>query len=213
MKRAIAEQAQSRERGNPDPDDEDLKLIELVRAGDRIAFDRIVLKYRDRIVSLCARVLGDSREGEDAAQETFVKVYGNIGRFKGESRFSTWLYRIAVNTCRNFGRSWWDRLWRTAYRLDTTVIADNGEERRRELEDTSMLPTKDLERKRRAAVIREAIGKLPVNHRELVILRDIQEQSYDEIARITGLPEGTVKSRLARAREALRNDLKGLQYE
>jgi RNA polymerase sigma-70 factor, ECF subfamily len=194
-------------------DEEDLRLIDLVCSGDRVAFDRLVIKYRDRIVSFCVRMLGDFQEGEDAAQDTFLKVYGNIGRFKAESRFSTWLYRIAVNTCRNQRRSWWGRVWRAALYLDKPVIDGEGKEEPRELGDTSMLPSKDLERKTRATAIRAAIGRLPAIHRELVILRDIQGKSYEEIEAIAGVPGGTVRSRLARARAALQNELKGMYYE
>jgi RNA polymerase sigma-70 factor (ECF subfamily) len=213
MNRVTTEQEHAQGCGNPDSDGDDLKLIELIRANDRIAFDRLVVKYRDRIVTLCVRTIGNFQEGEDAAQETFVKVYENIGRFKGDASFSTWLYRIAINTCRNHGRSWWGRVWRTAYHLDKSTTDDEGKEQQRELSDTRMLPTKDLERTTQAAAINAAIGKLPAIHRELVVLRDVQGKSYEEIEAITGLAEGTVKSRLARAREALQQELKGLYYE
>jgi RNA polymerase sigma-70 factor, ECF subfamily len=211
MNGASAEQARATE--SLGPDNEDVQLIERVRSGDRIAFDRLVLKYRDRIVSLCVRTLGDFHEGEDAAQETFVKAYGNIDRFKGEAGFSTWLYRIAVNTCRNHGRSWWGRVWHSAYHLDKTTVDGEGNELQRELSDTRMVPSKDLERKIRAEAINGAIGRLPAIHRELVILRDIDGKTYEEIETITGIAEGTVKSRLARARATLQNELKGLVYE
>jgi RNA polymerase sigma-70 factor (ECF subfamily) len=211
MNRATIEQAQSSV--NPDSDRDDLKLIELIRTGDRIAFDRLVIKYRDRIVTLCVRTIGNFQEGEDAAQETFVKVYENIGRFKGDACFSTWLYRIAINTCRNHGRSWWGQVWRTADHLDKSTTDDEGKPQLRELSDTRMLPSKDLERTTLAAAINAAIGKLPAMHRELVVLRDVQGKSYEEIEGITGLAEGTVKSRLARARDALQKELKGLYYE
>jgi RNA polymerase sigma-70 factor, ECF subfamily len=211
MSRAIVEQVRAVE--DAAPDNEDVRLVELARSGDRIAFDRLVLKYRDRIVSLCVRTLGNFQEGEDAAQEVFVKVYEHLGRFKGEASFSTWIYRIAVNTCRNQGRSWWGRVWRTADHLDKSAVDNEGNERQRELGDTRMVPSKDLDRKIRAEAIKGAIGRLPLIHRELVILRDVDGKSYEEIEEITGVAEGTVKSRLARARAALQNELKGIMYE
>jgi RNA polymerase sigma-70 factor (ECF subfamily) len=213
MDGAVVEQAQAPKQPAADADEEDLYLVEQVRLGDRISFDRLVLKYQGRIVSLCVRTLGDFQDGEDAAQETFVKAYVNIGRFKGKAGFSTWLYRIAINTCRNHGRSWWGRLWRHAYRLDKTTIDDEGNELQRELADTGTLPSEELEQKTRAAAVLAAIRKLPLIHRELVVLRDIEGKSYEEIEAISGVAEGTVKSRLARARAALQNELKGLFYE
>jgi|WetSurMetagenome_2_1015567.scaffolds.fasta_scaffold00077_41 RNA polymerase sigma-70 factor, ECF subfamily len=193
----------------PASDDEDVRLVALAQGGDRIAFDRLVVKYRDRIVSLCVRTLGDFSGGEDAAQETFFKAYTNVHRFTGDAAFSTWLYRIAVNTCTNQGTSWWSRTWRAALHLDKEIKDEEGGARPRELGDTSMLPSKELERKTAAAALKTAIQKLPLIHRQLVILRDMEGKSYEEIRVITGISEGTVKSRLARARAALRKDLQG----
>jgi RNA polymerase sigma-70 factor, ECF subfamily len=209
MNRASGEQ--------PDPppgqDEEDLRLGENVRRGDRISFDRLVIKYRDRIVSLCVRTLGDFQEGEDAAQESFIKAYRNIAGFRGGASFSTWIYRIAVNTCRNQGQSWWGRVWRTAQHLDKTTDDGEGNEGKVELADDGPLPSGELDRKIRTKAVYAAIKKLPLIHRELVVLRDIEGKSYEEIEAVTGVPAGTVKSRLARARAALQNDLKGLYYE
>lgn len=191
---------------------DDRTLVEKTREGDRIAFDRLVIKYRDRIVGLCARLLCNPTEGEDAAQETFLKVYRNLDRFRGDAEFFTWLYRIALNTCRNRQRSWWSRFRRMAVRLDEPIQTENGP-RPRELGDTRMIPTKDLRRRRLGAAIREGLRGLAAKHRELVVLRDIQGLSYEEIERLTGLPAGTVKSRLSRAREALQQKLKGVANE
>mgnify|MGYP006300594745 FL=1 len=191
---------------------EDRSLVAKAREGDRIAFDRLVIKYRDRVVGLCARLLCSPVEGEDAAQETFLKVYRNLDRFRGDAEFFTWLYRIALNTCRNRRRSWWNRLRRIAVRLDEPIQTENGPQPR-ELGDTRMIPTKDLERKRLGAAIREGLTGLAAKHRELVVLRDVQGLSYEEIERLTGLSSGTVKSRLSRAREALSHKLKGIADE
>ncbi|HUI92470.1 MAG TPA: sigma-70 family RNA polymerase sigma factor [Chitinivibrionales bacterium] len=195
---------------HPAQDEEDLRLVENVRQGDRISFDRLVLKYRDRIVMLCVRTLGDFQEGEDAAQETFVKAYRSIGGFRGRASFSTWLYRIAVNTCRNQGQSWWNRAWRTALHLDKPAVDGEGNEMQTELAGDDPPASAELDRKRTGEAIRAAIKKLPLIHRQLIVLRDIEGKSYEEIEGITGVPAGTVKSRLARARAALQNDLKGL---
>lgn len=194
-------------------DDEDCRLITLIRAGDRIAFDRLIVKYQRKIITLCTRMLGNETDGEDAAQDTFVKVYKNIANFSGRSKFSTWLYTIALNTCKNSGTSWWSTMWKKSVKLDRTVIDDDGHESQRDLKDTKLMPTKDLERKRKMALLENAIAKLPRIHRELIILRDYEEKSYEEIAAIVGVNEGTIKSRLARARSALEVELKGVLDE
>jgi RNA polymerase sigma-70 factor, ECF subfamily len=194
-------------------DDEDLRLIALIREGDRIAFDRLIVKYQRKIITLCTRMLGNETDGEDAAQDTFVKVYNNIAGFGGRSKFSTWLYTIALNTCKNSGTSWWSTMWKKSVKLDRTVVDDDGNESSRDLKDTKLMPSKDLERKRKMALLENAVAKLPKIHRELIILRDYEEKSYDEIAAIVGVNEGTVKSRLARARAALEQELKGVLDE
>jgi RNA polymerase sigma-70 factor (ECF subfamily) len=194
-------------------DDEDLRLIALIREGDRIAFDRLIVKYQRKIITLCTRMLGNETDGEDAAQDTFVKVYNNIASFGGRSKFSTWLYTIALNTCKNSGTSWWSTMWKKSVKLDRAVVDDDGNESPRDLRDTKLMPSKDLERKRKMALLENAVAKLPKIHRELIILRDYEEKSYDEIAAIVGVNEGTVKSRLARARTALEQELKGVLDE
>lgn len=191
-------------------EDEDLRLIRLFRDGDRIAFDRLVLKYQHQIIAFCVRQMGDYSDGEEAAQETFLKVYRNVNQFRGDCRFSTWIFTIAVNTCRNMGQSWWSRLWKGALKIDKPLYTEDGEEEIRDLRDTRELPSKDLDRKCQAEVINAALSKLPAIHKELIILRDFQELHYEEIEKITGLSSGTIKSRLARARVALQNELKGL---
>ena len=192
--------------------DDDEKLVELCRSGDRIAFDRLVVKYQHIVVGMCTRLTGSRGDGEDTAQECFVKVYRHIARFSGESTFSTWLYRIVINTCRNRHRSWWNRLSRQSVAMNTGTDADqSGGDRSIELGDTRFTPVKELERKRLGMAIERAIQELPRQQKEVVLLRDVQGLSYEEIERITGLAEGTVKSRLFRARNLLQQKLKGLE--
>jgi RNA polymerase sigma-70 factor (ECF subfamily) len=188
--------------------DEDALLVKGCRAGDRTAFNRLVLKYQDRIVSLCVRLAGSLPDGQDAAQEVFVKAFRSIGLFKGESRFSTWLYRIAVNTVRNQRRSWWHRLWSAS-----SHAGGAGEGFCEEIADSGALPDAELQRKRIGRAIGRALLALPARGRELVVLRDIQGLSYEEIEAATGMKLGTVKSGLARAREALRRELSGVMDE
>jgi RNA polymerase sigma-70 factor (ECF subfamily) len=188
---------------------EELRLVALAAEGDRLAFDRLVLAHRDRIMTLCLRLLGDYHEGEDAAQETFVRVYHGLTRFKGQARFGTWVHRIAINVCRNRRRSWWRRMSRGAVRLDKPADTAEGSIER-ELSDTRMSPVKEFRRRRTVAAIKRALAALPLKQRELVVLRDVQGLSYEEITAVTGIAPGTVKSRIARARESLRRKLGSL---
>jgi RNA polymerase sigma-70 factor (ECF subfamily) len=193
----------------PDNGAEDRALIERCRRGDRRAFDRLVLKYQRMIVALCVRLMGDAADGQDAAQETFVKAYRNLDGFKGEARFSTWLYQIALNTCRNLQRSWWSALRRRFVRIDAAIESDEGG-RLPQIGDTRLSPEKDLEAGRIAGAVRAGLAGLSPIHRELIVLRDIQGLSYEEIGAMTGLSEGTVKSRLSRGRESLQHSLRGI---
>lgn len=178
-------------------------------AGDRKAFDRLVLRYRDVIFNLCFRITGDYDEANDCAQETFIKVYRNIKGFQHRSGFSTWLYRIAVNTCRNHVSSLSYRMKQKMIRLDNpgNEYNDAGGI---DISDGSSDPVRVYEAKENEAVIQKAIESLPSAQRILIVLRDIEGKTYEDIAEITGLKHGTVKSKLARARQDLRTRLKGV---
>ncbi len=189
---------------------DDRDLVALCRQGDRIAFDRLIRRYQSMIVSLCVRLMGDREEGIDAAQDAFVKAYRHIGGFKGDARFSTWLYQIAVNTCRNKRSCWWRRLMSRAVRLDQPRDTRDEKSAPCELADTRMTPLKDLQRHRRTAMLRQALAALAPRQRELIVLRDLDGLSYEEIGIVAGISSiGTVKSRIARARNELRRRLKG----
>jgi len=189
------------------PSEEDASLIKSFQAGRKAAFDELVLKHQSRIFNLCYWYLGDEQEANDSAQETFVKAYRSLKSFRFESAFSTWLYRVAVNTCKN-------KLKSSSYRhrAKAVPIGNPGEQgegsRAVDVEDDSPSPLKALEKKERIRLIKAAIDSLPLEHREVVSLRDIQGLPYEHISRITGLNLGTVKSRLARARFELRGKLR-----
>jgi RNA polymerase sigma-70 factor (ECF subfamily) len=194
------------------PADERRKDAALIRAfheGDKAAFDRLVLKHKDRLFNLCFRLLGDYEEANDSAQEAFIKVYRSLKKFRFESAFSTWLYRIAVNTCKN-------KLKSSAYRQKRKMVpldnphSLNSRRLGREIHDESQSPAIELEKKERMRVIQEAINALPPEQREVVTLRDIEGFSYEEVAEITGFNLGTVKSRLARARLDLKKKLRSV---
>jgi RNA polymerase sigma-70 factor (ECF subfamily) len=185
---------------------EDAQLVRAFKKSHDIAsFDALVIKYKNRVFNICFRFLGEREEANDCAQETFLKVYRALSGFREEAAFSTWLYRIAMNTCKN-------RISSREYRRKRMTVnpggSENGEDRGFEIEDTRNSPVLLFERSEKARIVREAIASLDARHRAVVILRDIEGFSYEEIARIEGLNVGTVKSRIARAREALKEKLK-----
>lgn len=190
-------------------DKEDWKLVKLFCQGDRIAFDRLVLKYQDLVVGMCTRLTASIQEGEDSAQDIFLKMYKSICSFRGDAKFTTWLYKVTVNTCNNKSKSFWKKLSKKSYSLDDQL----DDEPKHDIGDTSFYPQKDLERKRIGIAVKDAISKLSEKHRTLVVLRDIEGLSYDEITESTGLSKGTVKSRLSRARALLQEKLKGIRNE
>lgn len=188
--------------------DHDADLVRAVQSGDMTAFDKLVLRHQDKLFNLVYWLLGDYQEANDCAQEIFIKVFKSIKKFRFESTFSTWLHRIAINTCKN-------RLKSSAYRWKKkTVPIKNPEASKNgnpipEIVNGSPSPVIQLEKKERMIRIQNAIDSLPEEQKRTVVLRDIQGMSYQEIADITGLNLGTVKSRIARGRMMLRTKLKG----
>lgn len=181
--------------------EEDLDLIQAFLGGDQSAFDKIVLKHKNMVFNLCFRLLNDFEEAEDCAQEIFIKVYKNIGKFRFQSAFSTWLYRVAVNTCKNKLGSLDFRIKNKTKEWDGAVESDNNQ-------NSAAAPEKNIEIKEINRHIEAAIDTLSADHKILVVLRDIELRSYEEIANATGMKLGTVKSKLSRAREQLKKKLK-----
>jgi RNA polymerase sigma-70 factor, ECF subfamily len=186
---------------------DDTQLVLDFQAQDEGAFDELVSRYMDMIFNLCFRVLGDYDDANDCAQETFIKVYKNLNNFEMRSGFSTWIYRIAVNTCKNHLSSGAGKARKKNLSLD---VNDKNNRGAIEIEDSSGDPVKVFEKREMEAIIRRAIESLPGEQRILIILRDIEGRPYDEISSITAIKIGTVKSRIARAREHLREMLEGV---
>ena len=188
---------------------DDALLIEAFQRGDKKAFDELVIRHKDRIFNLCYRFLGDYEEANDSAQEAFVKAYGSLNTFRLESAFSTWLYRIAVNACKN-------KLGSAAYRAKRkTVSLDNPGNNEdgplpMEIQNGTPSPLARMEEKEKMALVQRALDTLPTEFKMVVTLRDVEGLSYEEIAEVTRLNLGTVKSRIARARTDLRNKLRGV---
>lgn len=187
---------------------EDHDLIRAFCGGDKHAFDDLVKKHQDKTFNLCCWFLGDYHEANDICQEIFIKVYQSLDRFRFESAFSTWLYRVAVNTCKNRVDSLEYRYKKWMGRLD--AVKEPHDQDVLELADRSDSPLRELENKEQNRLIRKAINTLPNNKKTVVLLRDIEGLSYEEIGRVTGLKMGTIKSKLSRARLALRKKLIGL---
>jgi RNA polymerase sigma-70 factor (ECF subfamily) len=177
-------------------------LLRRLQRGDARAFRELVGTHQDRVYSLCLRMLGQAQEAEDVSQEVFVAVHRHLPRFRGECRLSTWIYRVAKNRCLNRLKSM--RL-RATEAHDVDVHEANGPS---EAHGTGPARPDDalLGAEERAQVHR-ALATLSDDHRLLVVLRDIEGMSYEEIEKITDLAEGTVKSRLHRARAALADAL------
>jgi len=188
---------------------EDEKLVRDFLSGNSRAFDLLVVKYKDTVFNLCYRYLGSLEDADDGAQETFVKIYRSLRTFRFESRLSTWIYRIALNTCRNRTSSKEYRQRASSVRLD--VHGEKGAGMPVDyIPSGSPNPGDSAEHREEEALIQEAIDSLAREHREVVVLRDIEGRSYEEISHITGHALGTVKSKIARARQQLRKKLEGL---
>ena len=191
-----------------DSSENDFDLVRAFKKGNHSAFEKIVLKYQDRVYNLCYRFLGDKQEAEDSAQDIFIKVYKSLKGFKLKSSFYTWLYRIVINTCKN-------RVKSLEYRRAKSRISIDDDQEKKDygitgIMDKESLPDMTLEQKEKIKRIQEAINSLPPDQKTMVILRDIEGLSYDEIAGITKNRLGTVKSKLSRARLGLRNKLEGI---
>jgi len=181
-------------------------LIRRLRDRDERAFREMVDEYRDRVFSLTLRMLSNRQEAEDLAQEVFITVFKSIDSFRGDSKFSTWLYRITANHCKNRIKYLARRHDRKQAEFDekTTggaaagAVATPYQSRR---------PDEQMQGAQIEVLLQQAIESLDEEHRLLVILRDVEELSYEEICEITGLAAGTVKSRIHRARVTLRKKL------
>ena len=183
-------------------------LIERFLSGDETAFDQIVERFQDLVFNLSLRLLGRREEAYDLSQEVFLQVYKKLGTFRREASLRTWIYRIVLNRAKNRQR-WWRR--REAEMVAVTI---EDAERQGSMElSTSMgvsvalLPDRALERRELGRILQEAIATLPFEQRTILLLKEIEGLSYNEISRALKLAIGTVKSRLARARKNLRDRL------
>ena len=175
-------------------------LVSVAQKGDLEAFNRLVLSYQDKIFTLAVRILGDEDSAKDITQNTFLSAYLKLYRFRNGS-FRSWLYRIATNTCYDEFRR------RKRHPVLSFEEEDDAEERLSPPYDfpgPSILPEKEFERRELEHIVQQALNQLDTDQRAVVVLVDLQDFDYQEAAQILGVPIGTVKSRLARARLRLR---------
>lgn len=181
------------------PEDE-RELIIRSQRGDVAAFEALVKQHQVVAYNVALRILGNPEDAQDAAQEALIKVFKSLGSFKAEAQFSTWLYRIVVNTCNDYLRR---ERRHTHFSLDQQLETDDGSIGR-DVPDESMAPERVHEKRVLQEKVQTAIQALPEQQRTVVVLRDIEGMSYEVIASMLDLPVGTVKSRINRGRDALR---------
>lgn len=175
------------------------QIIGQVLAGDNNAFGLLVERYQDRVYNLALRMCGNADDAFDLAQEAFFRAWRGLSGFQQDAAFSTWLFRLAANVCLD-----WLRAKKRRPTVSLTTVDDNGEAVQMELRDPSKCPEELLEAAEDRAALTQAMNELPIEYRQILTMRAINDMSYTEIADALALPEGTVKSRLARARLALR---------
>ena len=187
----------------------DGELIRGFLEGSEEAFNRLVLGHQARAFNIAYRFLGNYEDATEVAQDAFVQVYKNLHRFRGHSSFSTWLYKIILNLSRNVHRKRKRRKEDRKLSLDSPVSHDEGESQR-EIPDDRYGPERKLHSKEIDAQVQMALDKIAIEHRQVVVLRHIEGLSYTEMSEILGCAEGTIKSRLHRARQELREHLMDL---
>ncbi len=186
---------------------EDLDLVEKCRQGDVEAYGRLVMKYQDRVFNTCLRLCGNRADAEDCTQEAFLKAFRAIHSFEGNARFSTWVFRITVNVVLSARRK---SRARPSVSMDGPPRgrdADAGGSIAENVPADEQGPASRAENSDTMQQVQQALARLDVEHRMVIVLRDIESLDYEEIAEILNVPRGTVKSRLHRARMALRDAL------
>jgi RNA polymerase sigma-70 factor (ECF subfamily) len=184
--------------------DVDAELVARVQRGDKRAYDLLVLKYQRKIMRLLSRMIREPSEVEDVAQEAFIKAYRALPQFRGDSAFYTWLYRIAINTARNWQASSQRRP------MSSSIVSNEDDETFDQIDNLTDISTPEsvLASRQVVSTVNAAIDALPEELRTAIVLREIEGMSYEDIAQTMGCPIGTVRSRIFRAREAIAAQLR-----
>ena len=178
--------------------EQEAMIVRKVLQGDVNAFEKLVTEYEKAVYAIAQRMTGNPEDAADMTQETFIKAYNSLSSFRGDSKFSVWLYRIANNVCLDFLRS--------KNRRPTVSLSaedDDGEETQLDIADESQSPELLLESSLTRDAVRRGLDSLPPDYKQILLLREIQGLSYEEIAAALGIESGTVKSRIFRARKRL----------
>lgn len=183
------------------PGPTDAELVERFRDGDRAAFDEIVRRYRDRVYTLCRRWLEEEQAAEEVTQDVFLALFRSLAGFRGDARLSTWIFKVSLNHCRNRRQYRRRRAWGRHESIGPRPEEDDMPER--QLADESASADAGRNRAEAGSLVMEALATLEEDHRQILLLRDVEDLSYDEIAEILDLPGGTVRSRIHRARSEL----------
>ncbi|NLJ88062.1 MAG: sigma-70 family RNA polymerase sigma factor [Epulopiscium sp.] len=176
-------------------------LVNRVKKGSIAAFEELIIEHEGKIYNIAYRFFNNEEDAKDLSQEIFIKVFNKIHRFRGDSSFSTWLYRIAINTCIDELRK---RKGKESFSIDEDIKTDEGT-MAREFQDKDLSPEEIVINKEIASQIQWALNHLSESYKEVVILRDFQGFEYKQISEILGCSLGTVKSRISRARTELKN--------
>ena len=173
-------------------------LVQATTEGDSSAFEKLVLENQSRVYNLALRIVGNEDDAFDMSQEAFIKAYNSIGNFRGESRFSVWLYRLTTNVCLDYLRS-------QSRRAHGSLTFSDDEEDGKELEipDDRFSPETLAEKKELREAVRRGLERLPPDYKTIIVLRELEGLSYEEIALVLSLEVGTVKSRIFRSRKKL----------
>ena len=178
--------------------EEEREIIRRIKAGDTNAYEQLVLDNQKQVYNLAYKMVGNEQDAYDISQEAFIKAYNALGSFREDSKFSVWLYRLTSNLCIDFLRS---RSRKPAVSL--SVSDEDGEEKELDIADVRFSPQELLEKKELRRAVRRGLLSLPEDYRQILLLREINGLSYAEIGQALNLEEGTVKSRIFRARKKL----------
>ena len=178
--------------------EEEMRIVRKVLAGDVNAFEQLVIENQKSVYNLALKIMKNESDALDVSQDVFLKAYTNLENFRGDSRFSVWLYRLAYNACIDASRK-----SKAGMNISLTVQDEDSESAELDLADNKPLPEEETERRETQREVQAAIQELPEDQRKIIVMREFSDMAYEDIAASLGISVGTVKSRLSRARKNL----------